>query len=316
MLYTDFTWGQQYGFFKEPHTHSTTSTPHRHRGGDDEKKDNNNNNTNGKEEGSRDERQKSLQPSRQRSEEDLKKKRPTALELEQKALAESKAAAAEKKEGGEGEGEGGEEGETIEKIHSNGNMFYEKIFRDPVSKQPIESFGKAHYPKVQIVDLGNACWIEKHFTDDIQTRQYRSPEAIVRAKWSTPVDIWSAACMAFELATGDHLFKPKSGKNFDKSDDHLALMIELLGRLPKSVTHYGIKSKTYFNHKGELRNISKLSDQWPLFNVFTEKYKFTQEEAKQFESFLLPMLNYNTEKRATAKECINHPFLKDVPPFI
>jgi serine/threonine-protein kinase SRPK3 len=28
----------------------------------------------------------------------------------------------------------------------------------------------------KIVDFGNACWTFKHFTDDIQTRQYRSPE--------------------------------------------------------------------------------------------------------------------------------------------
>lgn len=28
----------------------------------------------------------------------------------------------------------------------------------------------------KIVDFGNACWTYKHFTDDIQTRQYRAPE--------------------------------------------------------------------------------------------------------------------------------------------
>ena len=28
----------------------------------------------------------------------------------------------------------------------------------------------------KIVDFGNACWIDKQFTDDIQTRQYRCPE--------------------------------------------------------------------------------------------------------------------------------------------
>ncbi len=28
----------------------------------------------------------------------------------------------------------------------------------------------------KLVDFGNACWTHKHFTDDIQTRQYRSPE--------------------------------------------------------------------------------------------------------------------------------------------
>jgi hypothetical protein len=29
---------------------------------------------------------------------------------------------------------------------------------------------------VIVVDLGNACWTHKHFSEDIQTRQYRSPE--------------------------------------------------------------------------------------------------------------------------------------------
>lgn len=28
----------------------------------------------------------------------------------------------------------------------------------------------------KIVDFGNACWIDKHFTQEIQTRQYRAPE--------------------------------------------------------------------------------------------------------------------------------------------
>jgi serine/threonine-protein kinase SRPK3 len=28
----------------------------------------------------------------------------------------------------------------------------------------------------KVVDFGNACWVDKHFTEDIQTRQYRAPE--------------------------------------------------------------------------------------------------------------------------------------------
>jgi len=28
----------------------------------------------------------------------------------------------------------------------------------------------------KIADVGNACWIDRHFTDDVTTRQYRSPE--------------------------------------------------------------------------------------------------------------------------------------------
>ena len=33
--------------------------------------------------------------------------------------------------------------------------------------------------KVKIADLGNACWEHHHYTDDIQTRQYRSLEVIL-----------------------------------------------------------------------------------------------------------------------------------------
>lgn len=65
--------------------------------------------------------------------------------------------------------------------------------------------------KVKVVDLGNACWTFKHFTDDIQTRQYRSPEVIVGAKYHTSADMWSLGCIVFELLTGDLLFDPRAG---------------------------------------------------------------------------------------------------------
>lgn len=48
---------------------------------------------------------------------------------------------------------------------------------------------------VKIADLGNACWTDGDYTHIIQTRQYRSPEVIVGAKWTQEADMWSAACM-------------------------------------------------------------------------------------------------------------------------
>jgi hypothetical protein len=40
-----------------------------------------------------------------------------------------------------------------------------------------------------------ATWLEHHFTDDIQTRQYRCPEVIFGAKWGPSADVWSVACV-------------------------------------------------------------------------------------------------------------------------
>lgn len=35
----------------------------------------------------------------------------------------------------------------------------------------------------------------KHFTEDIQTRQYRALEVLLGAGYGPPADIWSTACM-------------------------------------------------------------------------------------------------------------------------
>uniref|UniRef100_A0A7S0ZEH3 non-specific serine/threonine protein kinase n=1 Tax=Timspurckia oligopyrenoides TaxID=708627 RepID=A0A7S0ZEH3_9RHOD len=85
---------------------------------------------------------------------------------------------------------------------------------------------------VKIVDFGNACWGDQHFTDAIQTRQYRSPEVIISADYDFTADIWSVGCLLFEVATGDFLFDPHSGKDYHRDEDHLALMMELLGPTP------------------------------------------------------------------------------------
>lgn len=37
--------------------------------------------------------------------------------------------------------------------------------------------------KSVIVDLGNACWTHRHFSEDIQTRQYRAPEVLIGSKY-------------------------------------------------------------------------------------------------------------------------------------
>ncbi|XP_033484402.1 SRSF protein kinase 1a isoform X2 [Epinephelus lanceolatus] len=162
--------------------------------------------------------------------------------------------------------------------------------------------------KVKIADLGNACWVHKHFTEDIQTRQYRSLEVLIGAGYSTPADIWSTACMAFELATGDYLFEPHSGEDYSRDEDHIALIIELLGSVPRKLIMSGKYSKDFFTKKGDLKHITKLKP-WGLLEVLIDKYEWPREEAECFTDFLLPMLELIPEKRATAAECLRHPWL-------
>ncbi|EKM56195.1 uncharacterized protein PHACADRAFT_257281 [Phanerochaete carnosa HHB-10118-sp] len=162
---------------------------------------------------------------------------------------------------------------------------------------------------VKIADLGNATWVEHHFTDDIQTRQYRCPEVILGARWGTSADIWSVACIIFELLTGgDYLFDPASGSRYSKDDDHIAQIMELMGEFPKSVAFSGKYSSDFFSRKGELRHIQKLRF-WPLGDVLHDKYLLPKEEADMIASFLNPMLRLIPEKRAKASELTHHAWL-------
>ncbi|XP_010918290.1 uncharacterized protein [Elaeis guineensis] len=163
--------------------------------------------------------------------------------------------------------------------------------------------------RCKVVDFGNACLVDKQFTDNIQTRQYRSPEVILRAGYSFSADIWSFACIAFELATGDMLFTPKDGQGYSEDEDHLALMMELLGKMPRKIATSGSRSKDFFDRHGDLKRIRRLKF-WSLDRLLVEKYKFLDTDAQEFANFLCPLLDFAPEKRPTAADCLQHPWLK------
>ncbi|KAI9436169.1 kinase-like protein [Lactarius indigo] len=180
---------------------------------------------------------------------------------------------------------------------------------DPQSAGGLEAVERI---TVKIADLGNATWVEHHFTDDIQTRQYRCPEVLLGARWGPSADIWSVACVLFELlAGGDYLFDPQAGSRYSKDEDHIAQIIELVGEFPQTLAFSGKYSSRFFNRKGELRHINKLRF-WPLEDVLHDKYEFTREIAQTIASFLGPMLRLSPEKRAGAGELVHHRWLDGV----
>ena len=162
--------------------------------------------------------------------------------------------------------------------------------------------------EVKICDIGNACWFNHHFSTIIQTRQYRAPEVILGINYNETSDIWSLACMLFELATGDFLFEPRKGETFSKNDDHLAQIIEAVGKMPKNFALSGLNSYKYFDKNGKMIRIKKLI-YYPIKDILVKKYNFKEKEAKAFSDFLMPMLEYYPDKRASARELLKHPWL-------
>uniref|UniRef100_A0A1A9V961 non-specific serine/threonine protein kinase n=1 Tax=Glossina austeni TaxID=7395 RepID=A0A1A9V961_GLOAU len=171
--------------------------------------------------------------------------------------------------------------------------------------------------KVKIADLGNACFEFHHSSEDIQTRQYRSIEVILGSGYSYSADIWSTACMAFEIATGDYLFEPDSRKPYSQDEHHLALMIQMLGTVPPDLIYRGKHGLNYFSSYGSLRCKIKLKPR-SMADLLIAKYSWQPDEAKRFSEFLLPMLEFDPSARVTAAECLKHPWLEqeEVAPII
>ncbi|EZG70718.1 protein kinase domain protein [Gregarina niphandrodes] len=161
----------------------------------------------------------------------------------------------------------------------------------------------------KIVDLGNGCWVHKHFSPDIQTRQYRAPEVLIGAGYDTSADIWSFACLMFEMITGDYLFEPKGAADYSRDEDHLALVIELLGPLPRSLLAKAPDSQRIFTPEGTLRRIVDLKF-WGLEDVLINRYHLPPSEASYLTDFLLPMLELDPNQRASAYEMLDHPWLR------
>ena len=163
--------------------------------------------------------------------------------------------------------------------------------------------------QVKICDIGNACWFNYHFSTIIQTRQYRSPEVILGINYNETSDIWSLACIIYELITGDFLFNPESGPNFCKNDSHLAKFIEICGKMPRNFIERGENWRKYFDRNGKLKRIGEIPH-INLKNILVQKHKLKENEAQALWDFLKPMLEYFPEKRISARELLRHPWLK------
>ena len=161
--------------------------------------------------------------------------------------------------------------------------------------------------QVKICDIGNACWFNHHFSTIIQTRQYRSPEVILGINYNESSDIWSLACIVFELITGDFLFNPISSEDFCKNDSHLCKFMEICGKMPKNFVERGLYWKKYFDKDGKLKRIKDVRH-FSLKNILVQKYHIKENEAQALVDFLMPMLEYYPEKRISARELLRHPW--------
>jgi serine/threonine-protein kinase SRPK3 len=107
--------------------------------------------------------------------------------------------------------------ETLTSALSRGDSLQDGMFMSPPHLAELPQLVGGTDVRIKIADLGNASPSKAHYTEDIQTRQYRAPEAILgRSDWDTRADIWSVGCLvrqsSFLIVTLILTFSPRSSK--------------------------------------------------------------------------------------------------------
>ena len=165
-------------------------------------------------------------------------------------------------------------------------------------------------------DFGNSCFIDGMLNELIQTRQYRSPEVLLDIEYDYSADIWSLACMTFELATRHHLFDPilrdkdieETQENKEQFDAvHLSMIEMVIGPIPKDWARNGKLYNRLYDRHGKLKFVYDKT-MGPVYNLLL-KYGLSDQDAQELSDFLEPMLSIIPKQRPSAEELLDSPWL-------
>ncbi|KAK2792642.1 hypothetical protein FQN51_001614 [Onygenales sp. PD_10] len=167
----------------------------------------------------------------------------------------------------------------------------------------------------------------------IQPDYYRAPEVVLGCGWDFKADIWNFGVLLWNIFGSKELFQQVLDTNGQyNAKSHLAEIIALLGPPPRELL---AKSKAMSKHHwprpitndaGELCNNAQEFFGGPFFNE-EDEFRYSEliprrsledttspfvddKDQEAFLSFVRQMLTWLPEERKTARELMEHPFLK------
>lgn len=185
---------------------------------------------------------------------------------------------------------------------------------------PTDCINEGMLLSAKITDIGLAEWGDRGLQHKaIQTNAFTCPEVLLDAGWSYPADIWNLGVMMWDLIEDMGLFDLiDTSPGHYKGEQHLALMITLLGPPPQSLLHRGMKTSKYFDYDKEKEEFVFRSTK------YLEKYdgclswdkavrKMQGPNKESFIDFAKKMICWEPEERWTASQLLEHPWLRARP---
>lgn len=175
---------------------------------------------------------------------------------------------------------------------------------------------------LKLCDFGSATKCDDNEpTPYLVSRFYRAPEIILGVPYKHGVDIWSAACTIFEMATGKIMFTGSSNNKM------LKCFMDLKGKFSSRLIKKGKFKDQHFNYnnnfllhkKDEFTGREKVVEMYNipitrdiLFEL-KKSYKnaFVNEEKKliQLKELLDRMTMLDASQRISVTDCLKHPFI-------
>ncbi|XAR71926.1 Non-specific serine/threonine protein kinase [Bertholletia excelsa] len=165
----------------------------------------------------------------------------------------------------------------------------------------IKSYGRC---EIKVIDLGSSCFQTDNLCLYVQSRSYRAPEVILGLPYDQKIDLWSLGCILAELWCGEVLFPN------DALVMLLARMIGMLGPIDMEMLVRGQETLKYFTKDYDLYLINEETNQ--LEYVIPEESSLEhhlQVSDVGFIDFLRDLLEINPQRRPTAREALEHPWL-------
>ncbi|KAE8150676.1 kinase-like protein [Aspergillus avenaceus] len=140
---------------------------------------------------------------------------------------------------------------------------------------------------------------------DIMPSEYRAPETLLYVGWSYPVDIWSVGLTAWDMLGSKRLFtaRDEDGDLYDAA--HLAQLIAALGPPPPEFLARNPERRAdFWNDRNEWLGLAPIPHDRTIESLETKL-----DDNSGFLRFLRKTLTWEPEKRATAKELLEDPWL-------
>ncbi|KAK2948539.1 putative Mitogen-activated protein kinase 15 [Blattamonas nauphoetae] len=155
-------------------------------------------------------------------------------------------------------------------------------------------------------------------TDYVATRWYRAPELLMGShKYSVGVDMWSVGCIIGEMLAGKPLFPGTSTQNqllrileftgYPSDEDIVSLHSQYAKQILEQVKpNLASFSSSEPSNPSAIHNLRELERKLPQYK---EKNAQTYEYYSNALDLMKRLLSFNPDKRPTATESLEHPFL-------